>query len=68
MAKTKAFLRSKVWFPGMDGLVEKTVKDCASCLLLTSESHTMEPLKNVRITWQSMGELEYRFLWTVTQW
>ena len=27
VAKTQAFLRSKVWFPGMDGVVEEAVKE-----------------------------------------
>ena len=27
--KTKAILRSKVWLPGMDGVVEEAVKNCA---------------------------------------
>ena len=34
VAKTKAFLRSKVWFPGMNGVVEEAVKNCASCQAL----------------------------------
>lgn len=45
MAKTKAYLRSKVWFPGMDAVVENSVKKCVSCQLLTPEPRAMEPLK-----------------------
>lgn len=45
MAKTKAYLRSKVWFPGMDALVENSVKNCASCKLLAPEPRAMELLK-----------------------
>lgn len=43
--KTKAYMRLKVWFPGMDGVVENSVKNCASCKLLTPEPRAMEPLK-----------------------
>lgn len=45
MAKIKAYLRSKVWFPGMDAVVENSVKNCASCQLLAPEPRAMEPLK-----------------------
>lgn len=45
MAKTKAYLRSKVWFPGMDAVVENSVKNCASCQLLAPEPRAIEPLK-----------------------
>ena len=31
MLKTKRLLRSKVWFPGLDDLVEKKVKTCIAC-------------------------------------
>lgn len=41
MAKTKAYLRSKVWFPGMDAGVEYSVKNCASCQLLAPEPRAM---------------------------
>ncbi|XP_062571293.1 uncharacterized protein K02A2.6-like [Saccostrea cucullata] len=45
MARTKDFLRSNAWFPGMDGRVENRVTNCSACQLLTPEHHTMEPLK-----------------------
>lgn len=45
MAKTKAYLRSKGLFPGIDGVVENAVKNCESCQLLTPKLHAMEPLK-----------------------
>ena len=45
MAKTKSFLRSKVWFPDIDARVEKVVKDCPSFQLLTPEPKTIEPLR-----------------------
>ena len=45
MAKTKSFLRSKVWFPGIDSRVEDSVKSCASCQIVMPESRNMEPLR-----------------------
>ncbi|XP_021378396.1 uncharacterized protein LOC110466305 [Mizuhopecten yessoensis] len=31
MAKTKSFIRSKIWFPGIDSKVETAVRDCMPC-------------------------------------
>ena len=43
MTKTKQLLREKVWFPSMDTLVEKTVRDCLTCQLTTPDD-TRTPL------------------------
>ncbi|KAK3088256.1 hypothetical protein FSP39_016655 [Pinctada imbricata] len=45
VGKTKAFLRSKVWFPGLDSRVDRKLKDCVACQVLTPERTTVEPLK-----------------------
>ena len=44
ITKTKAFIRSKVWFPGLNEKVNHTIKECAAC---QSVIHTkrIEPLK-----------------------
>ena len=44
VVKTKSLLREKVWFPGIDKLVEKKVESCCACLISTPESKR-EPLK-----------------------
>ena len=44
LVKTKALLREKVWFQGMDRMVEELVKFCDACLICSSESKR-EPLK-----------------------
>lgn len=31
LTKTKAFIRSKVWFPGINELVDLLIKDCIAC-------------------------------------
>ena len=43
LVKTKALLREKVWFPGMDKVVETKIKSCLSCAVVTP-STTREPL------------------------
>ena len=35
IAKTKALLREKVWFPGIDIAAEQAVKDCIACQAAT---------------------------------
>jgi hypothetical protein len=44
IVKTKQLLRSKVWFPGIDRLVESTVAHCMPCQAYTN-STIREPLK-----------------------
>ena len=41
--KTNSLLREKVWFPGIDKMVEKKVQSCCACLVSTPESKR-EPL------------------------
>ena len=57
MSKTKALLRSKVWFPGMDNRVENTVRDCLPCQAnstqTTSAPITMTPMPNN--PWESIS-------------
>lgn len=45
IAKTKSFIRSKVWFLGIDGKVESAIKGCMACQILTPERESMEPLR-----------------------
>ena len=46
VVKTKRLLREKVWFPGIDKLVEEKIKRCHPCQVSTPEnSKPSEPLK-----------------------
>ncbi|KAK3092876.1 hypothetical protein FSP39_008235 [Pinctada imbricata] len=45
ISKTKSFLRSKVWFPNMDGIIEDAIRNCAACQVTTPENKSMTPLK-----------------------
>ena len=45
MVKTKQLIRDKVWFPGIDNLVEEKVKNCLSCQASTVKSPAPEPLR-----------------------
>ena len=44
IVKTKQFLRSTLWFPGMDAKVEEVLGDCVLCLAATNTKQK-EPLK-----------------------
>lgn len=44
--RTKAFIRSKIWFPRIDDRVEDTIKSCIPCQAATyANTSSMEPLQ-----------------------
>ena len=44
VVKTKQLMRLKVWFPGLDKLIEQTVAACLPCQVSCPESNATEPL------------------------
>ena len=44
MSATKRLLRLRLWFPGMDRLVERVISQCLPCQAST-DTHTRDPLK-----------------------
>ncbi len=44
MTKSKGLLRSKIWFPGMDQMIEQMIQDCVPCKL-NSNRPEREPLQ-----------------------
>ncbi|VDI62350.1 Hypothetical predicted protein [Mytilus galloprovincialis] len=44
ITKTKAFLRSKIWFPGLNDRVDNAIKDCSACQSVT-HTKRIEPLR-----------------------
>ena len=44
IVKTKGLIREKVWFPGIDKLVENKTKSCIACQA-TIKDNKLEPLK-----------------------
>jgi hypothetical protein len=45
MIRTKALMRTKLWFPNMDKLVEDLTKGCFPCQLVDS-GPTQQPIKS----------------------
>jgi hypothetical protein len=54
ITKTKAFMRSKVWFPGLHDRVDHAMNECAAC---QSVIHTkrIEPLKTSEMPSVTIG-------------
>jgi hypothetical protein len=38
LVKTKELLRSKVWFPGIDSMVAKSIQNCYACQINTTKT------------------------------
>ena len=45
ISRTKAFLRSKTWFPGLNDAVENALKHCLACQSVTDKQNRFEPLQ-----------------------
>lgn len=45
IVKTKQLIREKVWFPGIDKMVEETVKSCIPCQASNPRASQREPLR-----------------------
>jgi len=45
MVRTKAYLRSMMWFPGLDKLVEMTIRDCLACQSIKPSKTATAPLQ-----------------------
>ena len=57
VAKTKALIRSKVWFPKLDFMVENLIRDCSACSAVVKHDH-IQPLKMSDLPdgpWQSLS-------------
>ena len=58
IVKTKALLREKVWCPGMDSDVEKFIKECHPCQVISEQPIKYEPLRMAEIPtkcWQTVA-------------
>ena len=61
--KTKRLLRSKVWFPNIDAMVEETIRACLPCQAATSGNHPPpEPLKITHLPRAPWKEVAMDFL------
>ena len=56
--RTKAFIRSKVWFPGINDRVEKMVQKCHACNINHQGKINYEPLKMSKMpekAWENLS-------------
>ena len=61
MVKTKQLIRDKVWFPGIDNLVEEKVKNCLSSQASTVKSPPPEPLRMTPLPTATWSEVSVDF-------
>ena len=57
IVKTKALIREKVWFPGVDSLVENMVKTCESCQIVSKDAriHPLQMSQLPDYPWQKVS-------------
>jgi transposase InsO family protein len=60
ITKTKSLLREKVWFPGINKMVEERVKSCLACQVATPEA-AREPLQMSTLPDQAWDEISVDF-------
>ena len=60
IVKTKALIREKIWFPGIDSMVEKTIRSCNACQANTP-SLDREPLKMSTLPSKPWSEISTDF-------
>ena len=56
ITKTKQYVRSRMWFPRMDSLIENRLKGCVSCQAAT-DNHQKEPLNPTEMPKQPWNTL-----------
>jgi transposase InsO family protein len=60
LVKTKQLLRTKVWFPHIEQLVERTIQSCIPCQAVTDKTHR-EPLQMTELPSASWKEVAADF-------
>ena len=62
MEQTKALIRSKVWFPGINDRVENMVKNCHACNINHQGKNNYERLKMSKMPEKAWENLSMDFL------
>ena len=61
IVKTKQLLRGKVWFPGIDTMVERKVHGCLACQSASSVGTPLEPLRITKLPQSPWKEVSVDF-------
>ncbi|XP_033114046.1 uncharacterized protein K02A2.6-like [Anneissia japonica] len=61
IVKTKQLIREKVWFPGIDSMVERKVKNCLACQSSSSIGSPPEPLRMSKLLESPWKEVSIDF-------
>ena len=62
IVKTKQCLREKVWFPGIDKIVETEIKSCIPCQASNPQNPKREPIQSSNLPSKPWTELSMDFL------
>ena len=62
IVKTKQLMRETIWFPGIDKMVEREVKNCLACQSTINSGTHREPLKMTKMPEESWREVAMDFL------
>ena len=60
ITKTKASLRSNIWFPGLDDRVDDAIKDCSASQSVT-QTKRIEPLRMSKLSKKPLAYLNADF-------
>ena len=61
LVKSKALMRSKVWFPQMDSFLQSRIKDCIPCQATTPGKHQQTPLNMSKLPTKPWTEISADF-------
>jgi len=66
IVKTKALVREKIWFPGIDYMIEKKIQGCLACQATTSKT-AREPLRMTKLPDRPWSEVSIDFFGPLPQ-
>lgn len=61
MVKTKALIREKIWFPGIDHKIEAMIKECIACQATEHPKQNTEPLRMTKLPEKAWEEVSVDF-------
>ena len=61
IVKTKQLIRERVWFPGIDSMVENEIKQCVPCQLVNDGGFRREPLRMSKFPTNAWEKLQIDF-------
>lgn len=67
VSKTKSLVRTKVWFPGIDVMVEEMVAGCLACQFEDGDG-VPQPIQVTPLPEKARTDLAMDFFWAIAKW